>query len=533
MNKNYCRWMGCVALGFVIATAQPLAAQYVLPDYMKTDLARIEETWNILDQCAGRIWPGWKNYMDVPFRLNYPNGVQLLIGHPSPTDGFELVPGVELRGKKIYVDRRNQIPLELKQPLSGGGGIISYGKDKLVAIVDLNIGPLPPEDVKKPAQAEKAEPEPKELKTASENQILINIHELFHCFQREVYRYRYGNIQANADANYAIYAEVEGLALEKAYLEPSPDKAKDDLKDFLAARTLKRRSLNEEEQNQESEDELMEGTAVYSEAMSLELMKKGYKPRLTAAEDPYFLGFKHIDHYLQEKLESLKNSRADSMDVRMKCYPFGCFQALLLSRYFPGWQTGFFEKGKFLDQVLAESLGFTAADMEKTAKGLADRYPIREISDKHAKVIQKRDDALKMIQARKGRVYIVNFKPTREFLSPKSPGETYRIGLIVIYPEGIERIKIQDVLFEGKLSPIIQDQLYYVKWIDTEAKANDKGYVLKYGRKEGKDVYFDAEFTTKGFTLKAPKIQVRDLPTRVKVTVLGKVKQGPASGQRD
>lgn len=37
-------------------------------------------------------------------------------------------------------------------------------------------------------------------------------------------------------------------------------------------------------------------------------------------------------------------------------------------------------------------------------------------------------------------------------------------------------------------------------------------------------LYYDAEFKTKGFTLKAPKIRVKDTPSGVKVTVLAKVK---------
>ena len=525
MNQKSTKRIGLVLLSFFMATSLSLLAQYTLPDYMKTDLKRIEETWNILDQFAEKIWPGWKNYADVPFRISYPNGIELLIGHPSPTDGFELVPGVEPRGKKIYVDRRKEIPLKLEQPLSGGGGILPFGKDKQVQIVDLRIGPISMEEPKKDTKGEASEPVPKELRTASEKQILIDIHELFHCFQREVYRYRYGNLRANTDANYATYAEVEGMALEKAYLESAADKAKEYLKDFLAARTLKRRSLTEAEQNQESEDDLMEGTAVYAEAMTLELMKKGYQPHLTQSEDLFFQGFKNIDHYLKEKLASLKSSRAESMDARMKCYAFGCFQALLLTRYFPGWQTDFFQKNKFLDQTLSESLGLSKEEKERIAEGLKDRYPIGEITGKHTKLIQKRDDALKIIQARKGRVYILNFKQTQEYVLAKSSGETFRIGLINIFPEGIDTIKIQDVIFEGRKTPTIQDQLYYVKWIDTEAKANEKGYDLSYSRKEGEDIYYDAEFTTSGFTLKAPKIQVKDLPARVKVTVLSKIKQ--------
>ena len=59
---------------------------------------------------------------------------------------------------------------------------------------------------------------------------------------------------------------------------------------------------------------------------------------------------------------------------------------------------------------------------------------------------------------------------------------------------------------------MIQDQIYYVKWIDTGAKPNTKGYVLKYDLKEGEDIYYDAKFTTQGFSFKTPKIQVRDTP---------------------
>jgi hypothetical protein len=37
-------------------------------------------------------------------------------------------------------------------------------------------------------------------------------------------------------------------------------------------------------------------------------------------------------------------------------------------------------------------------------------------------------------------------------------------------------------------------------------------------------LFYDAEFKSKGFTLKAPKIRVMDTPSRVKVMVLAKVK---------
>jgi hypothetical protein len=201
-----------------------------LPDYCALELMRLEETWNILDQVAARIWPGWTNYPDVPFHFEYPNGVKMLVGHPSPMDGYELVPGVEIRGKKVYLNRLDEIPLE--PPMSGGGGIIGLGKNETVTSVDLKMSPASAEPPAADENPSSGKPLPQELRTSSDRQILINIHELFHCYQRLVFRYRYGNLQFNPDASYALYSEIEGLALEKAFLEPDPEKSREDIKDF-------------------------------------------------------------------------------------------------------------------------------------------------------------------------------------------------------------------------------------------------------------------------------------------------------------
>jgi hypothetical protein len=512
-----------------------------LPDCLRMDLKRLKETWHVLDQFADKIWPGWKGYQDVPFRFQYPNNVQMLVGHPSPTDGFELIAGADVRGKQVYLDRRQEIPIELKPPLSGGGGIIPFGKDTQVQIVDLHMAPVGREAVE---AEEGAAPEGKTAGVrpfSSENQILINIHELFHCFQKTVYRYRFGNLMFNTDANYATYAEVEGLALENAYLEPEEEDVRDALKDFLAARMLKRRSMTEAERNQESEDDLMEGTSVYAETMAVELIKRGFEPLISASDDPFYRGFRDADRYLKDKLDNLKNNRTLTMDSRGKCYPYGCFQALLLTRLFPGWQTTFFQDGKFLDQVLQERLGLTEADIQEVASGLKDRYPLGEISARHGLLIEARDKALAMMEKRRGRTYVVNFKPLLEYVTPQGRGESYKLGLVNIFPEGIESIELRDVSFRGEKSPIVWDQLYYAKWVDPKARARGKGYTLKYSRKEGEDVYYDAEFRTGGFVLLAPKIQVREHANLVKATILAKLKpaekrdpapSGPAAARR-
>jgi hypothetical protein len=248
---------------------------------------------------------------------------------------------------------------------------------------------------------------------------------------------------------------------------------------------------------------------------------------LSPADDPFYFGFKDASVYLEERTEALRDVRKQTLDAMGKLYRFGCFEALLLSRLFPGWQKDFLKEGRFLDKTTGEKLGFSPEAAMARAKDLAKRYPLDDIGRRHRPVIDGRDAALKMVREMKGRVYVVNGKPLQEYVIPKARGESYQIGLMNIYPRGIERIEIRDVVLTGAETPMLTDQLYYFKWVDPAGDAKVKGYTLSYSRKEGEDVYYDAVFKTKGFTLRAPKIRVKDGPSRVKVTVLAKVKERP------
>jgi len=45
---------------------------------------------------------------------------------------------------------------------------------------------------------------------AGEREIPTNLHVLFHVFQGTGYRWRFGNLSDDTDANYAVFADVEG-----------------------------------------------------------------------------------------------------------------------------------------------------------------------------------------------------------------------------------------------------------------------------------------------------------------------------------
>lgn len=484
-----------------------------LPDAVKIELLRIGEAYHVLGQVADKVWPGWTDYKDYPFLLNFENGLRVLVGHPSPPAGFVPVPDLTVAGKAVHADVRKVEPLALEQPLTGGGGISSYGtfNGKPVQTVDISLRRFKPNV------------EMSGGRFRTEEQILIYIHELFHCFQGDHVRIPYPNFRYNPDTDFAAWSEIEGAALEKAYEAADDAEAKRFLGDFLAARDMKRKDMEESDRRAESGDEVREGTAVYSEVRSLEAIKQGFAPGLTPAQDPYYEGFKNPDDFLKRYRERLAKTKADTFNS-LKCYEYGCFQAILLQRLFPGWQEAFKAGPALLDEEIRKRL--PTVDDAPVLKRLEEVYGSSEIRERHRKAVASRDAAYRMITAREGRAYIISLKPIRQFLSGLGDTEktSWSVGLMNIFPDGIGPLAFDDVSFSGTAVSAEANQLFYVKIVDTDWKTRDKAYTLTYEIKEGEEVFVNAELTTPLFTLKAPKIRVRDGERRVKIWILSRVK---------
>ena len=302
-----------------------------LPQLVLIQLMQLEETYRILDEVSGKIWPDWKDYRAVPFLFEYDNGLRVLIGHPNPPREFQAVSGLRVGESRIFADRSRLVAKPLVPPLAAGGGPIGFGSNadgSSVQVVDMKFVPASQMEAEANTQG------------STEDQLLIYIHELFHCFQRAHLKNRvYGNLQINADAHYALYSEIEGLALHRAYVEPDSDKAKALIKQFLVARSLKRATMSELQRNQESTDEFSEGTATYSEVRTLEALKSGgYRPGLSTDQDPEYHGFRNVDELLRRYPDRLLKSAHDVEYPYGKSYTYGCFQALLSQRLFAGWQ---------------------------------------------------------------------------------------------------------------------------------------------------------------------------------------------------
>ncbi len=70
--------------------------------------------------------------------------------------------------------------------------------------------------------------------------------------------------------------------------------------------------------------------------------------------------------------------------------------------------------------------------------------------------------------------------------------------------------------------PSMSDQGYYVQAVDTEWRSRKRAYSVR-GAKQQDGTYINAVVTTPLFTLKAPRLRIKETANRVKIRVLERV----------
>jgi hypothetical protein len=488
---------------------------YTLPKPVIIELNRLDEAYLILDQFAEKVWTGWNDYLNFPFLMAFQDGLRVLIGHPNPPVGFVLYPQLTIHGLSVWIDTTNLNDFKVRQPLQCGGGVLGYGTDKNnqpVTIVDLNLTNAAEDPTGKADYQE------------GESHILVFIHELMHCYQARIMPQMFGNLSLNPDLKHALYSEIEGLALHHAFEQDSPEKTIRFLKDFCVARSYKFQGMDEYEISQARCDEFREGEAVYSEVTILQHVKNGFKSNLTTEMDPGYHRFSDMDRYLNKYIDRLRDNAGQTLEIYQKNYDYGCFEALMLQKYFPGWQKEI-EAGSWLDPVLKNKLAMTEADSLESLRRFSELYQIEQLREKHGKIINGRNETYRKFMSRTGQVYVINFKPIKQYLpglADKSK-PTYKLGLMEMFPEGIGSLKFDDITLDVKPVPTEINQLYYLKVVDTDTEKSKKPYTIEYQSIDESGVYTNVNITTPLFTLKAPKVTIRERGNRIKITVISRI----------
>jgi hypothetical protein len=426
-----------------------------------------------------------------------------------------LVEGRTVRGKAIYINRKEQLPLTPRQPLTGGG---KGGMSIRIMLTQ------PPPGIGEAAAAADG--------PTSEAQILLYVHEFFHALQSALRPEGLNDAKSDrnftVDLSYAKWSSVEGRALMAALEAPTGREARERLKDYLVARRIKQRSMPAGAVAFENVTALLEGTALYSNTKMPTLVRDArYAGTGHHEGDAYFFGFSKMDAYVKQQLTSQMTFTMDAtLDTLVKYYNFGAYECFALDRVAPGWKKGFFQSGKTLDQAVAEALRLSPREEERVARRLADRYGLPSIEAKHQKVIQERDDAIALVESRKGRRYVVDFAKTKEFFDSEARGSSVRLGVREIFPHGVERVSLGEVEMVGADTPMERPWIWTMQWIDTEAVAGDRGYEVAFESRDG-EVLKGVTLKTKGFTLKAPEVTIAEdqAKDQVVVTILSKVRR--------
>ena len=527
------------------------AAQTRLEPYLEIELKRLEETYRLMETYAQTIWPGWNNFNEIEFKVQYPNLVQLIVNpREEVSAGYELVADRTVKGKKIYISRKDELPIKIEAPLTGGGGgglsiIIWLSEDKF-------------------DKAEAAKDAAKALETkdklfipagSSDNEMILYVHEFFHGYQQRAIKsmremnermekarkdgtrkpakpraerpepelatdrgFEGEDFQVNPE--YATYSTIEALALSGAYGEKDRTKALECLKDYSVARGIKHaKHMPKDAAEEEAQGTLMEGTAVYANTRMLMLIRdKKYKPAMTSKDDPFFYGFKFPDGKIaQDTTENMKRfvdaDKPETLDTLGPRYTYGVYQCFLMDRFFPGWKTGVFENGLDLDQALAAKLKLSENEKAAVAERLKTKYDYDKIYAKHAVVVADRDAKIKEVTGRKGRTYIVDLHKTKELIgvTPRKDSKKFiTVSVSGYYIDGIEEFRLGDVALTTWNTPIHKPFLNTIEWTDTEVKPEEKNYTFYYEKQDG-DVYKNVIFTTPGFTLKAPEVKIKEI----------------------
>ena len=345
-----------------------------------------------------------------------------------------------------------------------------------------------------------------------------------HCHQPKIREYRYGNLMIDPDVNFALFSDIEGQALLQAYKQSTLNESLPFLKDFCVARSLKINDLRKSEKISNACDEFCEGVAVFSEFTILTSIKKGFKSSLSAENDSGYNHFADIDSLLKKYPGHLKSSTGNTLEVHEKTYWYGCFEALLLNRYFPTWRNEI-ENGAWLDQLIRKNVDISIKDSLLAMQRFIDIYHIDSLKDKHGAIISARDNTYNMFQERKGRIYIIDFKPISQFpgsLVDKSV-KSYVLGWTYMYPDGIKELKFDDISISFNPVPVVINQLYLVNVVDIDSVTRKNPYKIKYESIDNNGFFYNVTITTPLFTLKAPKVSISESNDQVRFTIHSRV----------
>ncbi|HLP80958.1 MAG TPA: hypothetical protein VK141_03055 [Nitrosomonas sp.] len=498
----------------------------------RLELQRVDEAWRILDRYAALAWPGWKNNTNIPFRIDYPNGVSLYIGKPASIGRWQmfdstlmkLVDSTLLRGKKIYLDESRKNTIQLTSRLAPGGGGAGLGG----AVPNMNIRRLilTDHDVHYADSVWKASgcpPWPKEMSYSTDNQIAILVHELFHCYTNFGPGFSIGDTLFSADLNYAIFSEIEGELIEKAANETDTARMKDLLVQFLQVRKQKRRSMSPKQQAYESDQEKAEGIATYATDRIINLLSHDYEPLLSSKEDPLYFGFRYVEYFSAQNLDMFHRVNKSTLQTGAKAYGTGYFICNVLDKMLPDWKHDFFQRSRSMDSLIVQLSTQAARDTAGMLEKIIQEYHYAELEKRHSRVIGSRDSIITVLSDPKLKSFAIQYGEVSMMPIPliRSTGAVYSRAMKYYYAPGSGSIQLGDMNCQCREIPMCLD--IHTKAIilpDVDGTVDTLHYELHFNAQEAEDTYGNVTISGQHFTLRAPRVKIVKTSAQVQFVIL-------------
>ena len=477
------------------------------------ELALLREAHNVMRTYAASIWPGWTAHDGLEFFVTFPNrAVLILSGRSRVPQAFESLPVPAIGSKRAYIDTSRALPGAILG-VTGMSGRADYE-----GVSATLLGPIA--GVGTTAGAKPPAGPSTSIGRGDLIRMLTYVHEAFHCLQTD---YQVQVEKAGRRRNrgrpvpffepttdYAVYAEIEGEALVKAFQATNREAALEHLKDSLVARELKQKAMPEGAVVNDVIRTRAEGPATYANIRAAMLVRDSGRPPANAHDAAILdAAYGELQAYIQSNTsERMAREIVSANETGDRYYIYGAYQAMVLDRVFPDWKAGVFENDQTLDDVLVERLALTASDRDAAAARFARVYRIDEVRARHAAVIKARQDAIAAVKSRQGRAFRVDVRQAQRNVDIRP-----RPGAIItpaeqVYPHGLDGLTYGSLRLVSKDTPMtLRGPL--LEWVDTEPVSGEKGFELKYDTQDG-ELFRNVTVTTKGFTFTAKAIRVAD-----------------------
>ncbi len=132
----------------------------------------------------------------------------------------------------------------------------------------------------------------------------------------------------------------------------------------------------------------------------------------------------------------------------------------------------------------------------------------------------KTDDEIAAdILARKGKTYRIDVSGAAEEFDINPRTLIIKDG-VQFYPQGLIHVIFGGLKLESKEVPMLyRMRENVIEWVDTEAKAGEKGYELKFESQDG-GLYKGVTLTTSAFTMTAKTAKIEEAGDKVNISII-------------